>query len=366
MSIRLLYFCSDYIVGLTQALTEQIEYLSKEDDIELFCISSEKEQEKGLHERLKKTNVNVIILKDLDVHSNFKQLAESIGNVITDKKITHVNVHNNWQLGLLGYLKLNPKFKHKFKLIYTIHGYRHNHPGKAVLAVAMIGGALCLLADRVISMSDYVSRKFWFLSHKIDRVFYIMNKPEYFKDENIIDISSLSMVFPAQFRTGKRQDMLILALDEYIKKTGDLTAVLHLPGDGPLLNEMKKLTAELGLENNVKFYGKISLSKVLELYEHSNIALCSSNVETYGRCIAEPFMLGRCLITQRTGVAGDIIKDGINGFIFKTQDDLTKILIGLHNRPERVREVAMQAFKDRTILFPENVMKSYLVSLSKA
>ena len=364
--IRLLYFGSDFQIGLTQAQTEQIEHLAKQDSIELFCISSENEQEPGLHDRLQGANVRMNIVKGLDTHANFKELCSQIAKIIKANNITHVNVHNNWQLALMSRLKCNPLNGIKVKLIYTIHGYRHNHPLKAILAIASIGGALALFADRVISMSDYVSRRFWFLNHKMDRIFYMMNKPEYHKKENIIDTTHLEMVFPAQFRKGKRQEMLIDALKLYMKRTGDNTPILHLPGNGPLLENIKEHAVKTGVAANVKFYGKISLSEVISLYERSNIALCSTNVETYGRCIAEPFMLGRCVITQKTGVAGDIIRDGENGFLFKTAEDLASILEYLHNNPSIIKDVANNAFKEREIFFPDRVMESYIASLEKA
>lgn len=364
--IKLLYFCSDYKVGLTQALTEQVEQLSKQNEVELYCISSEDEQEPGLHERLKRIHVHVTIVPGLDVHTNFKALSQKIANLIKSYGITHVNVQNNWQLGLVGVLRINPFNGLHFKLIYTIHGYRHNHPVKAVIAIATIGMALWLFTDRVISMSDYVSKRFWFLGYKTDRVFYMMNKPEYMKTENRIDTTPLSLVFPAQFREGKRQDMLIKAVKKYVDMTGDKQIVLHLPGNGPLLEQMKELANKLNLSNQVKFYGKLSLNEVISIYEKSNLALCSSNVETYGRCIAEPFMLGRCVITQRTGVAGDIIKHGENGFFFKNENDLAKILCSLHERPEKIKQITDRSFKDREIFFPSNVMKTYIDSLKKA
>lgn len=361
--IRLLYFCSDYKIGLTQTHTEQVENLSRNSEIELFCVSSENEQEKGLHERLKKLNIKMAIIPSLDIHSDFNKLSSKIAAIIEKEQITHVNVHNNWQLALVGKTRLNPFKKQKFKLIYTIHGYRHNSPVKAIFAIGAIGSALGIAADRVISMSNFVTKRFWFLKHKIDRVFYMMNKPEYRKTENIIDNTVLKLVFPAQFRKGKHQEILINAVKQYIDKTGDNTIELHLPGDGPLLMDMKHLVENLGIGSNVTFYGKIPLDEVIKLHERTNIALCPSNVETYGRCIAEPFMLGRCLITRKTGVAEDIIKDHVNGFFFKDDKDLTKILIELHNNPSLITKTATQAFKDREAFFPQNVMKTYIECL---
>lgn len=366
MNIKLLYFCSDYKIGLTQSQTEQIEYLSQEKSLDLICVSSEGEQEKGLHERLKNTGTEIRVIPKLDVHSDFKRLAKELGNIIAENSITHVNVQNNWQLALVSYIKYNPFNNLKFKIIYTIHGYRHNHPLKSLLAIGILGSALLLFADRVISMSAYVSRRFWFLSYKMDNVYYMMTKPEYYKDTNVIDTSRLSMVFPAQFRKGKRQEILVQAVRKYINTTNDASIRLYLPGAGPLLGSIKDLVQKLNLNENVIFPGKLSLSEVLEMYEKNNIALCSSNVETYGRCIAEPFMLGRCVITQKTGVAEDIIRHGENGFFFNTVQDLCEILVKLHRNPDLIVSTAHAAFRDRVVFMPKNVLASYLHSVHKA
>lgn len=132
-------------------------------------------------------------------------------------------------------------------------------------------------------MSSYVSRRFWFRAYKTDIVFYIMNKPQYAKSENNICGSPLRLVFHVQFRHGKNQQMVIGAVKRYVEQTGDYSIRLYLPGDGTRLDEMKALATRLGLEKNVVFPGKLNLDGVFDLYDKCNIALCASNVETYGR-----------------------------------------------------------------------------------
>lgn len=176
----------------------------------------------------------------------------------------------------------------------------------------------------------------------------------------------IKMVFPAQFRHGKRQNILIQAVKGYIDKTGDESIQLILPGSGPLRDKMIDYTEQLGLSKNVSFPGQLKLREVAKLYLKSNIALCASNVETYGRCIAEPFMLGRCVITQKTGVAEDIIRDGENGLFFTDSKSLTDILIDLHLNPDKITKLSAQALKDRSIFSTHNIMKAYLNALNNA
>lgn len=366
MKPRLLFFCSDYEVGLTQALTEQVVELNHEKEIALSCVSSEKEQEPGLHQRVRDCGGDMTIIPNLDVHKNFKALATTIDHIIKEKNITHVNVHNNWQLALVAYIKYCHWRQRKFKIIYTIHGYRHNSPIKTIPAILMIGTALMLFADRVISMSSYVSKRFLFVKYKTDIVFYMMNQPQYEKKENHLDGAPLCLVFPAQFRKGKRQEMLVEALRLYVDKTGDHSIKMYLPGDGPLRENVMQMANNWGLKENVIFPGKMPLREILALYEQCNVALVSSNVETYGRCIAEPFMLGRCLLTQKTGVAFDIIRDGKNGMFFTDAQNLASILEELYNHPEKVVAMGQQAFEDRKVFFRDAVMQSYLSVIHKA
>lgn len=364
--LNLLFFGSDYKVGLTQALTEQLVELNKEATIDLTCVSSENEMESGLHHKLDEAGVKKVIVPGLDVHDQFKDLAKKLQRIIETQGITHVNVHNNWQLALISYVKYRKLIPRKFKIIYTIHGYRHNSFAKSIIAIGVIGLALMLLADRVISMSSYVSKKFWFVGWKTDLVFYMMNKPEFLKTSNLIETQPLAMVFPAQFRDGKRQEILIDAMKIYIDRTGDTTAKLYLPGDGPNRQTMIERANAQGIADNVIFPGKMAHKDIIALYEKCNIALVSSNVETYGRCIAEPFALGRCLMTQKTGVAIDIIKPGINGDFFSDANDLAGKLADFYQNPMKVKSMADNAFGDRVQFSRDSVMNTYLESISKA
>lgn len=364
--VKLLFFGSDYMVGLTQALTEQILELQKENSIELYAVSSQNEMEAGLHQKVKDAGVNMTIVNDLDVHANIGSLASQVGELIEANNITHVNVHNNWQLAMMAYAKYWSRKAKNVKIIYTIHGYRHNSFLKSLLAIPVIGMALLLFADRVISMSKYVSKRFWFVGYKTDTVFYIMSKPEFNKQKNIIENLPLKMVFPAQFRHGKNQDMLIDAVGKYVEKTGDISIRLYLPGTGELLDTYKEQVHSNGLDECVVFPGKLPHKDVIAMYEESNIALVSSNVETYGRCIAEPFALGRCLITKPTGVALDIIRNGENGYLYNSVDELVTILINLKENPALVSQIANQAFEDKKVFSRDNVIASYLNVVRKA
>ena len=79
----------------------------------------------------------------------------------------------------------------------------------------------------------------------------------------------------------------------------------HLGGTGkldkdgnyvPILwEDMKKLASALYLQDRISFPGLCSKRQTKELYLQSNIGIVSSNSETFGHSIVEPFVLGRCI-----------------------------------------------------------------------
>ena len=54
-------------------------------------------------------------------------------------KILDVHVQNNWQLALMAYVKFKLCFKQKIRIIYTLHGFRHNHLLKSYVSQVIIG-----------------------------------------------------------------------------------------------------------------------------------------------------------------------------------------------------------------------------------
>lgn len=356
--MKLLYFASDYSIGLSCLQVQQTIAIKKE-GIPIICVAGDTEQEKGLTEQMQDAGMNLIRIKDMDIHQDFKNLSEQIGRIIEENEIQIVHVQNNWQLMLVAYYKFKTLKPKSFKVMYTLHGFRHNHPIRSLIAIAMIGLALSLFANRVFIMSNYVKNKFFFLGKKMRKMYLGIDTSFFEKETNEVDIERLRLIFPAQFRTGKNQDMIIDAVAAYIQQTGDTSIELYLPGEGPLLDNYKKQVKEKGLEANVIFPGQCSKLKIKELYEFCNLGVVSSNTETFGQSIVEPYVLGRCVLSRNVGVASDIIKDGESGYIFDDSESLLRILLQLSNEKEKIKEIGNHNFENRTIFSWEKIIKQY-------
>ena len=354
----LLYFCSDFAIGLSAMMIDQLIAIKKA-GINVIAIGGDTEQEKGLSEFASKNGVDIIRIKGLDKHENFNMLTSTISEIVKSNNVDIIHVQNNWQLTLVGIMKFKLARKNRPKVIYTVHAFRHNHPIKSKIAQLMIGGALFLFADHIICMTDYVKNKFKVLTYKIKKI-PLGVKDNYFTETfNCPNVDSLKIIFPAQFRTGKNQDLIIRAFYEFIKVSKDKHAKLILPGNGDLLNAMKSLTRELGIENQVIFTGFVPKDIVKNLYLESNVAIVASNSETFGQSIVEPFVLGRCVVSTPVGIAPEIIKKDKNGFIFNTKEDLTKILIKLNENKDALRTIGLNNYNLRDQFNWKNVTEIY-------
>lgn len=331
---KLLFFASDFQIGLSSLLTDELLAFHRA-GIELVAVAGEREQEKGLSERITVVP-SIFRINGLDDHQQFRLLANKIAEIIKSSDTTVIHVQNNWQLALAAYAKFVILRNRHLRIIYTLHGFRHNHPLKSIVARFIIGTALLCLADHVICMSSYLKRKFSFLSYKIELLPLGIPDNFFTNTHELPTDCGLQMIFPAQFRYGKNQDVIIKAFAQHIKETGDKISHLTLPGCGELLEQMKSLAFELGIADRVSFPGQCTKEQIRQLYLQSNIGIVSSNSETFGQSIVEPFVLGLCILTTPVGIAPDIIEDGVNGFLFKTKAELVKIMRHLAGNYETI------------------------------
>lgn len=361
--MNLLFFASDYKIGLSSLLTDQACALNKT-NINIFCIAGENQQEKTLLKQIHQNKIEIYRIKGLDQHQKFKKLTNEIIAIIKKKQINIVHVQNNWQLAIISYIKYRLIFSHKIQIIYTVHGFRHNSPIKSIFAQIIIGIAMFLFTDKIICMSQYLKNKFRLLSYKI-KLIPLGVSDIFFLNSKIAPIPSkgLQMVFPAQFRKGKNQYIIIKAFAKFINQVDDNQSKLILPGTGELLYKMKKLAFSLGIQERIEFPGKCSREEINMIYKQCNIGIVSSNSETFGQSIVEPFVLGRCIISTPVGIAPDIIKEGKNGFIFRNEQELVNLLIYIHKNYYLLQTIGENNFKQRNIFSWKTIAEQYINSI---
>jgi len=356
--MKLLFFASDYSIGLSELLFDQLSAINNS-NANYIAVAGEKEQIPGLWDKAISQGINLLKIPGLDVHSLFSALVNTLCNISKKENIGVIHVQNNWQLALASSIKIKLWPTQKIKIAYTLHGFRHNHPVKSIIAKTIIGCALNIFADIVICMTEYLRKEFWFLGSKRFLLPLGISNDCFTNSFEFSDSEGLQIIFPGQFRKGKNQDMVIRAFAKHIKRTGDNESHLILPGNGILLNQFKTLTNNLGIETRVSFPGFLKRQDVIELYKKSNVAIVASNSETFGQSIVEPFVLGRCILSTRVGIAPEIIKDGENGFLFSTENQLSNIITKLYNDNHILKIIGKHNFNHRNKFLWSEITKKY-------
>ncbi len=356
---KLLYFASDYKIGLSALLTDQLLSIRRA-GVDVVAVGGENEQETGLGKSLSGAGISIIRIPGLDAHADFTKLVNTIREIALRESIDLIHVQNNWQLAIASAVRLSLLFKRKLEIAYTLHGFRHNSPVKSRIAQAVIGSALFLAADHVICMTEYLRRKFRLLSYKINLIPLGVKDDFFLPDFQEPATDCLRLVFPAQFREGKNQDLIIRAFSRYVGQTGDRKSTLTLPGSGPLLDKMKATARKLGVGQQVSFPGLLSKEDIKHLYLESNVAIVASNSETFGQSIVEPFVLGRCVVSTPVGIAPEIIQEGRNGFLFSSVQELAGILLRLSRDSQAIKSTARHNFTNRDSFNWSKITQDYI------
>jgi glycosyltransferase involved in cell wall biosynthesis len=339
---KVIQIASSHKMGLTAQETELAIAYRKLNYFNLLVVTGENEQFKGCFTKLSDNKVKNTVINGFDEHHEFFRLVREFVKQCDTFQPQVVTLNTNWQLLIVGVARIICKTK--FKIIYTIHGFRHNEKIKTYFARFLIGMLLYLFADKVNAPTNYVAKKFFTLKSKIfsiplgeDQLFFERSMPIKFDSE-------LRLIFAGQFREGKNQDMLILALCDYMKQTGDKNIVLYLPGSGSLFPAAQQLAKDYEIEDVVIFPGQLSREEILDLYNKCQIAVAPTNSETFGHCIAEPLVLQRILISKHVGVAIDVVRHGENGFFFETKKDLVNCLKEIREMsPEKLNMISKNA-----------------------
>jgi glycosyltransferase involved in cell wall biosynthesis len=96
-------------------------------------------------------------------------------------------------------------------------------------------------------------------------------------------------------------------------------AELTLLGDGPQEPELRKLVAELGLED-VRFAGRMPREKIASVYRAHDIFLNSSSIDNMPVSILEAYSAGLPVVTTNAGGIPYIVRDREIGHLVPVDD----------------------------------------------
>ena len=147
-----------------------------------------------------------------------------------------------------------------------------------------------------------------------------------------IDCSKFSPVSEKGSRSGKLRIgtvkslspqygiMYLIKAFALAKDNGLKDAELCIVGGGSQEKELKKLTFELGIQNDLRFTGSVPSSEVPQWLNSFDIYVALSIQESFGVAVLEASACNLPVIVSNAGGLPEVVVDGVTGFIVPTKD----------------------------------------------
>ena len=192
-----------------------------------------------------------------------------------------------------------------------------NDPTKHSKMIKLICRHIYKYADLIVCQSRFVEKYYLNTNGKtcvLPNPLLIKNIPDY--NENIIRKNKIVTI--GRLVEQKNQKSLIDAFSIIHLKHPEI--ILEIYGEGALYDDLLNHIRNLNLEKNIKLMGV--KANVLECIIDAKLFILSSKFEGFPNVLLEAMSLGLPVISTdfSTGVARDLIKDGVNGFVVKVDD----------------------------------------------
>jgi glycosyltransferase involved in cell wall biosynthesis len=197
---------------------------------------------------------------------------------------------------------------------------------------------------------------------KIKIVYPRVILPSEIKEDVYKDNDRFNIIFVGEFCPYKELYILILALS----RLKHLNIHLHMVGeksDPEYFSRLMKTVSKFGIENKITFYGCLEGEELTRQYKKADILVNPCRAEGYGRVFIEAMHFGLPVIGANQGGAKEIVKNGINGFLFKpaNSEDLSEKIKILYSDKILREKMSLNAVEaSRKANFTEDIGKQVL------
>jgi len=168
-----------------------------------------------------------------------------------------------------------------------------------------------------------------------------------------------SILYVGHFARLKGVDILIKAIAKLRIELPNIK--LHLVGRGAV-QHFALLAKKEGIDKHLVFHDWVEHSKLPRYYKSADICVFPSRHEGFGIVILEAMASGIPLIASDIPTFREIISDGIDGRLFKSEDadDLSRAVIALYQYPHLRKELSRNAFEKAKMYSWEKIADKYV------
>lgn len=95
---------------------------------------------------------------------------------------------------------------------------------------------------------------------------------------------------------------------------------LTIVGDGPQRDGLEQRTNSLGLNQHIRFIGRVNHNEIKDAYHKGSVFVNMSRSEGFATTCLEAMSCGKAIVSSRVGGFSNAIEDGVNGYLVEIDD----------------------------------------------
>ncbi len=122
----------------------------------------------------------------------------------------------------------------------------------------------------------------------------------------------------------KQVDVVLRSFAKFLNKhkLDNLSKTLFLvAGDGVALSGLKSEAKKLGIEDSVKFLGRVTAPDLYGIYKMGDVFVTASQIETQGIVLIEAAASGLPLIAVNGGAVAEVCQNNVNGILLEPDNE---------------------------------------------
>ena len=180
-----------------------------------------------------------------------------------------------------------------------------------------------------------------------------------------ITSNDLVVLFVGRVASEKSIDFLINNHNNLLKKNKNIK--LLIVGDGPDLEEYKKLSKKYKIEDKIIFTGKVPWEDIPLYYNLSDIFVTASHTETQGLTVVEAMAASLPVVALDDESFRNTVIDELTGYLFKNKKEyINRMLELINDKEKRIKmgnqgRINSESYSSK--YFAERVLKVYELAL---
>lgn len=219
--------------------------------------------------------------------------------------------------------------KGKIPVVAHVHGSDSESMKKIGLKSVLFAMA-CKRVDHIFWVSQSCLDVFRFRKKvsRISTVLYnIISLKDLYERANNAGSNRYDVAYLGRLEPVKNPLRMLQIIKELTEQKPDLNAVIM--GDGSLKQDCEQFILKNNLRSNIKLMGFVD--NPIGILKNCKTLLLSSISEGTPMCALESLGLGVPVVSTPTDGLVDIIENGLNGFLYKTNDEAVNYLIKIIN-----------------------------------